>query len=350
MTARMFRGLRRTIGAWFRPAVQAPQGRLFKGSHAAFGRTFSLVQLTAGRRPYLLYLPKNYTPASRLPMIVMMHGCKQDAHTFADATRMNGLADRDNFIVLYPEQRRLANVHRCWNWFSRSSQDGAGETAILCEMIRSLASEYNVDTTRIYIAGLSAGAAMASNLAIGHADLIKACALHSGLMFQAATSTGEALKAMRNGSQRDPQEAGRRAFAIARGKANALPLLVIHGERDDVVHPANADQAISQFKVLNELLAEDANGRAEQLVVRTSKRRSAGGYQCETEDYLRGGQLLIQKVKISELGHAWSGGVADYPYNDPEGPDASEAICDFFAEHGLRDASSQSTVMHSAAA
>ena len=339
MIERMFKGIRRTISALLRPAVHAPQGRLFKGSHSAFGRTFSLVQLTAGRRPYLLYLPRQYNPAIRLPMVVMMHGCKQDAHTFAEATRMNGLADRDQFIVLYPEQRRLANVHRCWNWSSRSAQDGAGEAAILCDMIRSLASEYNVDTRRIYIAGLSAGAAMAANLAIGHADLIAGCALHSGLMFQAATSTGEALNAMRNGSRRDPQDTGAHAFSIARGKAVAMPALVIHGDSDDVVNPVNADQIVTQFEVLNEMLAEEANRKVEPLVVRTSKNRSAGGYDYETSSYLRAEQLLIQKVRISGMGHAWSGGVADYPYNDPRGPNASEIICDFFAEHGLRDAS-----------
>ena len=339
MIVRMFKGIRRTISALLRPAVQAPQGRLFKGNHSAFARTFSLVQLTAGRRPYLLYLPKQYDPATRLPMVVMMHGCKQDADTFAEATRMNWLADRDQFIVLYPEQKRLANIHRCWNWSSRSAQDGAGEAAILCDMIRSLASEYNVDTTRIYIAGLSAGAAMAANLAIGHADLIAACALHSGLMFQAATSTGEALNAMRKGSRRDPHEAGASAFAIARGKAVAMPALVIHGDSDDVVNPVNADQIVTQFEVLNEMLAEEANGNVERLVVRTSNNRSAGGYQYETCNYLRAEYLLIQKVNISGMGHAWSGGVADYPYNDPRGPNASELVCDFFAEHGLRDAS-----------
>ncbi len=256
---------------------------------------------------------------------------------FADATRLNGLADRDEFIVLYPEQRRLANVHRCWNWFSRSAQDGAGEAAILCDMIRSLASEYNVDATRIYIAGLSAGAAMAINLAISHADLIAACALHSGLMFQAATSTGEALTAMRNGSRHDPQESGRRAFAIARGQADAMPALVIHGDRDDIVNPVNADQIVSQFEVLNELLAKEANGQVERLVVRASTNRSARGYKAETSNYLRAESLLIQKVMISGLGHAWSGGSADYPYNDADGPNASEIICNFFAEHGLRE-------------
>lgn len=275
-------------------------------------------------------------------MVVMLHGCKQDAETFAAATRMNGLADRDNFIVLYPEQRRLANPHRCWNWFSRSAQDGSGEAAILVDMIRSLASEHNVDNARIYVAGLSAGAAMANNLVMTHADLFAACALHSGLMFGAARSTSEALQAMRAGSRRDPVEAGRRAFASSRGKVAALPALVIHGDRDETVHPRNADQIVSQFEVLNGLLAQDESGHAPQLKLRVSTNRSSGGYQYETTDYLRDEHLLGRKAIVSALGHAWSGGVADYPYNDPLGPDASELICDFFAEFGLRKASKES--------
>ncbi len=347
MIVPIFNRFLRTISAWFRRGGREPRGKLFKGSHSAFGRTFSLVQLTSGRRPYLLYLPRNYSPAKRLPMVVMMHGCRQDADTFAAATRMNGLADRDGFIVLYPEQRRLANVHRCWNWFSRSAQVGAGEAAIVCDMIRSLAIDHNVDSTRIYIAGLSAGAAMAANLAVCHADLFAACALHSGLMFGAATTTGEALKAMRDGSRHNPHEAGKRAFAIARGKASAIPVLVIQGDHDDVVNPVNADQLVSQFVVLNELLAKEENGQAQRLVVRTGSSRGAGGYQSETTSYLRAEHLLIRKVIISGLGHAWSGGDEEYHYNDSRGPNASELICDFFSEHGLRESSSVSAAADS---
>ena len=348
MILRTYKALRRTISAWFRPPGKEPRGRVYKGTHSAFERTFSLVQLTSGRRPYLLYLPRNYSAAKALPMIVMMHGCKQDAHIFAAATRMNGLADRDEFIVLYPEQRRLANIHRCWNWFSRSAQDGAGEAAILCDMIRSLANEYHADPARIYIAGLSAGAAMATNLAISHPDLFAGCAIHSGLMFRAATSTSGALNAMRYGSRLDPQEIAKSAFATIRGKSDAIPALVIHGDQDRVVHPANADQAVAMFGALNESLATEVDGQAESLQRRPGANRSAGGYGYETVNYYRGERLLISKVMISGMGHAWSGGDSDYPYNDEAGPSASELICDFFAEHGLRDISVRPRVVASA--
>lgn len=340
MIGRFLKAIRRTLSAWFRRAGQAPRGTLQKGSHSAFGRTFALIQLTAGRRPYLLYLPESYRVGRQLPMVVMMHGCKQDAETFALATRMNGLADRDDFIVLYPEQRRLANPHRCWNWYSASAQSGAGESVILCDMIRAMAEEYGVDTQRIYIAGLSAGAAMANNLASCHADLFAACALHSGLMFEAAKSTNEALDAMRYGSRRDPVQAGRRAFDNVRGKVGAMPAMVIHGDGDDVVNPVNADQVIAQFEMLNQLLASDSGKGADTLRVRAREERNNDGYRYEVTDHVNAEGPLLRKVIVRGLGHAWSGGSGDYAYNDPRGPDASELICDFFAEHGLREGAS----------
>ncbi len=337
MIRRLFKTVFRTMSSWFRRPAREPEGKLFKGSHSAFGRSFALVQLTSGRRPYLLYLPKSYNAAKRLPMVVMLHGCRQDAGTFAHVTRMNGIADRENFLVLYPEQRRLANSLRCWNWFSRSAQTGAGEAAILADMIRSIADEYGVDTERVYVAGLSAGAAMANNLAVCHADLFAACALHSGVAFAAATSSHEAIKAMRDGARHEAHETGKRAFIQSRGKTEAIPALVIQGDADEVVNPVNARQLAAQFAVLNELLAEHSRSQSGAPREKITNNRNSSTYPYETTDVFRGGQVLIRKILVSGLGHAWSGGAGDYQYSDPRGPNASELICDFFAEHGLRD-------------
>ena len=337
MIRRIFNNVFKAISSWFRRPAREPEGKLYKGSHAAFGRSFALVQLTAGRRPYLLYLPKGYSAAKRLPMVVMLHGCRQDADTFAHVTRMNGIADRENFLVLYPEQRRLANSFRCWNWFSRSAQTGTGEAAILADMIRSISDEYGVDSERVYIAGLSAGAAMANNLAVCHAELFAACALHSGLPFAAATSSHEAIKAMRDGARHDAHETGKRAFMQSRGKAGEIPALVIQGTADEVVNPVNARQLAAQFAVLNELLAEHSRLQTGAPREKISNNRNSSTYPYEITDVFRGGQVLIRKILVSGLGHAWSGGAEDYHYSDPRGPNASELICDFFAEYGLRD-------------
>jgi poly(hydroxyalkanoate) depolymerase family esterase len=336
---RTFKAIARRIASWFRRAPREPRGKLFKGSHSAFGRTFALVQLTAGRRPYLLYLPKNYTVDRYWPMVVMLHGCRQDADAFGGLTRMNGIADRDNFLVLYPEQRRLANSLRCWNWFSRSAQTGAGEAAILADMIRSLADEHHVDTKRIFIAGLSAGAAMANNLAVCHADLFAACALHSGLAFGAASSSHAAIKAMQQGVRSDAHEVGKRAFVLSRGKTEIMPAIVIHGEADEVVHPVNAGQTVAQFSVMNELLYEKEHGRPGQPSRSSIINRARSGYKYGVTDLAYDGRVIVRKVMVAGLGHAWSGGPGDQHFSDPRGPDASELICDFFAEYGLRDSS-----------
>ncbi len=338
MIARIFKAIAKTLSSWFRRGPREPRGKLFKGSHSAFGRTFALVQLTAGRRPYFLYLPKNYTSARLWPMVVMLHGCRQDAESFGGLTRMNGIADRDNFLVLYPEQRRLANSLRCWNWFARSAQTGAGEAAILADMIRSIADEHHVDTRRIYIAGLSAGAAMANNLAVCHAELFSACALHSGLAFGAANSSHTALKAMQEGARSDVHEMGKRAFIQSRGKTDVMPAIVIQGDKDDVVNPINADQVVAQFAVMNELLAEDTHPAPDEPHEKSRVDRFNSGYRYEVTDVHRAGRVVVRKVMVAGLGHAWSGGPSEFHFSDPRGPNASELICDFFAEHGLRDA------------
>lgn len=336
-----FKNLLKRIASWFRRPAREPEGKLFKGSHSAFGRSFALVQLTSGRRHYLLYLPKGYDAAKRLPLVVMLHGCRQDADTFARVTRMNGIADRENFLVLYPEQRRLANSLRCWNWFSRSAQTGAGEAAILADMVRSIVEEHSVDIERVYVAGLSAGAAMANNLAVCHAELFAACALHSGVPFAVATSSHEAIKAMRDGARHNAHETGKRAFVQSRGKTDEVPALVIQGDADEVVNPLNAGQIAAQFAVLNELLSEHSRSQHGAPREKISNNRNGSTYGYETTDILRGGRILIRKILVSGLGHAWSGGPEGYQYSDPHGPNASELICDFFAEHGLRETSSQ---------
>lgn len=338
MIPRFIKSIFGTLASWFRRKAREPKGKLLKGSHSAFGRSFALIQLTAGRRPYLLYLPKNYSADRNWPLVVMLHGCRQDAETFAAITRVNGIADRDGFLVLYPEQRRLANSLRCWNWFVRSTQTGAGEAAILTDMIRTIAGDYRVDIKRVYIAGLSAGAAMANNLAISHADLFAACALHSGLMFGAATSPNEALKAMRDGARTDPIAAARSAFLLARGKADTVPVLVIQGDEDETVNKINAEQIVTQFSVLNELLVEETFDGADEPWEKTLSNGGSSGYRYDMTEVHRAGRAVVRKVIVHGLGHAWSGGAANYAYSDPKGPDASELMCDFFAEHGLRDA------------
>lgn len=175
----------------------------------------------------------------------MLHGCKQDALTFAAGTRMNPLADQEGFLVLYPEQRRLANADRCWNWFDFSAQRAGGETALIAGMAREVTSIYAVDPGRVYIAGISAGRAMANVMVNCYGHLFAACAVHCGLIYRAAESVFEATRAMKQGSNASPQSTARQA--IARRDFVFVPALVLHGSGDDTVHPKNEKQVVEQF-------------------------------------------------------------------------------------------------------
>jgi poly(hydroxyalkanoate) depolymerase family esterase len=330
--ARLFKrskhGLLRAVRPRFRRA-----GRWVEGSQREARGTLAFAPMIAPHRPYRLYLPAGYRASESLPMLIMLHGCHQDAESFAAGTRMNSLADRERLLVLYPEQRLLANHSHCWNWFDPATHKGGGEAAIIAAMVSAVAARYGVDSTRIWVAGLSAGAAMASTVASCYANLFAACAVHSGLMFQAATSPAAATRAMERGSDRDPTKVGREAFELSANKVDGMPVIVIHGARDERVNPINADQVVLQFAAMNQLAAPVGGGAVESMQAEMKSATSAGGYRYEISDYRRGAQLLIRKVIVDELGHAWSGGDSRFPYNDPRGPDASELIWNFFRQH-----------------
>jgi poly(hydroxyalkanoate) depolymerase family esterase len=283
--------------------------------------------LISPARGYQLYFPTGYRQDERLPLVVMLHGCKQDAESFAASTRFNGLADRDRYLVLYPEQPRRANPYRCWNWFDPSSHKGNGEVAIIAGMVSKVAAEQNVDSSRVYLAGLSAGGALASALASCHAEMFAACAIHSGMMFQAASSPAAALPAMRDGSQRSPNQAGEDAYELSGSKVHSMPVLVIQGDADETVHPINAKQIVAQFLAMN----KDALAR--NTPPRTTEKSDGSGYRYETRDYGAEVSPVLRHITVKGMGHGWSGGNANYPYNDARGPNASEMILEFFALH-----------------
>ena len=266
-------------------------------------------------RAYRLYLPEAAERGRPLPLLVMLHGCQQDAEVFAEGTRMNEVAERNDFIVLYPEQSRTANSYACWNWFHPAAQRGAGDAAAIARIVRRVAKRYPVDASRVYVAGMSAGGAMASVLSYSYGGLFAACAVHSGLKYGAATSPATAVNAMRKGAP--PGEGATPGVFV--------PTLVIHGDSDRTVHPVNAGQIIEQAR-----LAAAGNGAAPRHLVEIPARRIANGRRTyEQQDYAIGGRVVLRRILVENLDHAWSGGDARHPFNDPEGPDASRLVWDF---------------------
>lgn len=252
----------------------------------------------AGTRAYQTYLPARYHGQS-LPLVVMLHGCQQTPDDFAAGTRMNPLADQLGFIVVYPTQARADNFSRCWNWFwPRDQKRDEGEPSLIAGMTRQVMERYNVDARRVYVAGLSAGGAMAAIMGATYPDLYAAVGVHSGLPFASARDAISALAAMR----------GQRTGVAA--PLPAVPTIVFHGDRDTTVHPRNGECGIGGAELQSE--TGETAGRAYTRTVHQGRPR-------------------LEHWLVHGAGHAWSGGNAKATYTDPSGPDATREMLRFFA-------------------
>ena len=282
------------------PVPQAPSaGRFIDGNFTE----------KSGTRAYKFFIP----PAASndaLPLIVMLHGCSQDADDFAAGTCMNDLARERGFYVLYPEQTRHANSSGCWNWFKHNHQArGQGEPAILAGMARDVMARYVIDPRRVYVAGLSAGGAMAAILGDAYPDMFAAVGVHSGLPTGSATNLPAALGVMKTG-----------AATPARTGATP-PTIVFHGDKDTTVHPMNGER-----------VAEAIAGRT---TPDSSRARCSNGREFTRRIYTRpDGRVVAEHWVVHGAGHAWSGGSARGSYTDANGPNASEEMLRFFYATG----------------
>ena len=278
----------------------------------------------AGTREYKTYIPGLYE-GQALPVLVMLHGCKQEPDDFAAATRMNALADEHGFIVVYPKQARKANGSKCWNWFSASHQQRErGEPSLIAGITREVLATHGLDARRVYVAGLSAGGAMAAIMGATYPDVYAAVGIHSGLAYAAARDLPSAVAAMR-GERSKP----RRRRNPAGTPSRSVPTIVFHGDSDTVVHPSNGDDVIAQASpndstrenafVTHERSVEygDAKGRA---YTRTTYRDTAG-------------RPVIEQWVVHGAAHAWCGGSEEGSFADPSGPDASREMLRFFLQH-----------------
>ncbi len=278
---------------------------------------------------YRLYLPSGSSRRDTLPLIVMLHGCRQDALSFAKGTRMNALAEEYRCAVLYPEQSKHSNPLRCWNWFESTSIAGQGEAGLIARLIDQVTERRPIDPRRVYLVGMSAGGAMSCILAVRHSRLFAACAVHSGVMYGAAGSAMQALAAMRSGPSDASIAEARRVACVAGESEFMVPTLVIHGDRDTTVNPVNADRIIEQLKARAELI--DPSGGA--LLASGEHRIESGGRTYRQQDYTQRGRIMLRKVLVEGLGHAWSGGDSHYDFNEADGPDASRLILDFVMQY-----------------
>lgn len=287
--------------------LEVPEGAQF------LSRTFTCA---AGSRNYRLYIPRQLKKSERT-LLVMLHGGTQDGEDFAAGTRMNTLAEEHGFIVVYPSQSKAANQSLCWNWFTPENQKrGKGEPAIIAGITREVVASYDVDPKRVFIAGLSAGGAMAAVMAATYPDLYAATGVHSGLPYRSATDLPSAFAAMRgDGAARG------RVKRKSRGSASIPPrrTIVFHGDADKLVHPSNAHGITETCKPNERLERSEVRGSAGRRYTRIVSRDKSG-------------VAVVEQWLIHGCGHAWSGGSADGSYTDPHGPDASREMLRFFLE------------------
>jgi len=273
---------------------------------------FGTHQGKSGSRAYRTYVPAS-AGAGASAIVMMLHGCTQTPEDFATGTGMNALAERDRFIVIYPEQSRGANAQTCWNWFSPNDQcRERGEPAILAGIARTAMAQYDVPPERTFVAGLSAGAAMAVILGQTYPDVFAAAGAHSGLPYGAAKDVASAFAAM----------AGQRPTRAAEPQRTGIRTIVFHGSADSTVHVSNG-----------ETIARNAERHAPSPSVQTTRKGMAGGRSytatiCTGPD----GRDHLEHWVIDQLGHAWSGGQPSGSYTDARGPDASAAMLRFFFE------------------
>jgi len=282
----------------------------------------------AGSRTYKLYVPARIDASTR-PLVVMLHGCTQSADDFAAGTLMNRLAEEHGFLVAYPEQASSANPSKCWNWFRAQDQTrDSGEPSLIAGIVREVVALHGVDARRIFVAGLSAGAAMAVILGETYPELFAGVGAHSGLPYRSAHDIPSAMSAMKGGrSGIAGLKATSSADARSRSKiSQAVPTIVFHGDRDHTVQRDNGDEIVKQ--------ARNAHSAADSdMILRGCTERS---YSTHGRSYSRtvyvdaAGRSRVESWTVHGAGHAWAGGSESGSYTDASGPDASAEMVRFF--------------------
>ena len=293
---------------------------------------------------YKLYVPEQYHSEQESPLLVMLHGCGQNPDDFAVGTNMNTLAEKENFLVLYPDMNRHFkpsdmtgyNPFGCWNWFFDNNQHrGKGHPKLIYDMINEVKGTYNIDSTKVYAAGLSAGASLACILGVTYPDVFNGIGICSGVAYDAAKvfiltdpMADEAKRRMEKGVP-DPYTCGNSAYEEMGEYQKKMRVIVIHGIHDTVVHPINAQQVITQWAQTNFLI--DGGEGLTDVTPAVIKSDLLNGKSYTQQIYHdEDDEPLLELWMIDGMGHTWSGGNPEGSYTDPEGPNATEIIWNFF--------------------
>jgi poly(hydroxyalkanoate) depolymerase family esterase len=310
---------------------------------AAYGGTWAggAVKNSSGSLDYKLWVSSGYQKGKSVPLLLLLHGCSQKAEDLAAMSGMNDLADRNNFLVAYPEQAAAANPLRCWNWFDpRHQSRDAGEPSLIAAVVSDVRSSYSIDSKRVYAVGISAGGAMAVVMVVAYPETFAGLGVIAGTEYKAGTTVQAGLAAMKQGGP-DPNQQGLVAFeAIQKslgGSKKRIPVIAFQGLKDPYVSPLNTEQLITQWAQTNDYLDD---GKDNDSVSIQSPKEAKGsvpnGYSFTKYSYYDGAKrLLMEKWLVEGLGHAWPGSPIANQFADPKGPNASAEMWRFFVETNL---------------
>lgn len=292
-----------------------------------------------GNRTYKVYVPNNLSKKNKPAVVVMLHGCDQSADDFAVGSRIEKWADKEHFIALFPEQNKEYNSYKCWNWIVPGYNGRAGESQAIVEMLDAVIQNFDADTDRVFVAGMSAGGSMASILANCYPERFKAVASHDGSQFYSSYIGLDFIEIVKNGPAVPAAVAANIANSISQfvpNRPKKMPAIIFQGMSSPLMNPLHAFQVESEYLAFNDMLdngMRDNSFFLEKEIKNVLAGNSYGYtlYKTINTDH----EVLIERYMINGLKHGWSGGVATLPYNDPKGPDASMLIFNFFKTYGL---------------
>jgi poly(hydroxyalkanoate) depolymerase family esterase len=301
----------------------------------------SFVSKTYGGHTYKVYVPGGYVSGTPVPVVLMLHGCTQDPDQFATGTELNSYAESNTFLAVYPDQPTSIQSNKCWQWYDSAHQSrGSGEPALLAGLVGQVKTDYSVDSNRVYVAGLSAGAAMSVIMGATYPDVFAAIAVGSGLEYKAGTTQSAGTTAMTQGGP-DPVTQGNAAYTAMGQYKRSVPAIVFHGSSDYIVYPVNGNQVLSQWAQTDDRASDGLdNNNIDDTADATVNGTVAGGRSYTDYVYKDSttGATVLEKYIVSGMGHAWSGGNSAGSYTDPQGPKASAIIWQFFVAHPMNGA------------
>lgn len=302
------------------------------GQAFAWGGWLAMNPFVLPRRGWRLYVPAGASRWRPLPLLVLLHGCRQSAEELARGTRIAALADARGAYVLMPVQHERANAWRCWNWFDRRTAEGRGEAAIVLASMRKALRWRRVDASRTIVAGMSAGAGLAAIVGLRRADRVRAVFAHSGVAVGAAASPLSALAVLKRGPETDVAATGRDARREAGAAAAVAPLVVVQGKADDIVAPRHAAALVRQWLARGGIEVPAGADTTLPDADRDAREAPVRGRAHRVREWRRDGRLVARLVEVDDLGHAWSGGDASVPFHEAAPPDATAMLGDLLGE------------------